>query len=477
MIQKTEPRLPASLREGLRLRFCDLRVSEAATVPISYLGGNSRTGTVRGRKPFGPSAVLRFFVADHFLTAPEIRAEVVAVLYSEAPSDFDNLVTTVEALEAKGVSCLLLAFTRPARMRLRETDLPWVSGKRFWIGDLIAGWRFLALAREWDSALDGRVVSQSDGTWRWPFLLYHIVSCFGMERFLRELLVQAEAKVLLTGTDIQPETKLAVAVARDLGIPSITLQHGILPPSPGDALHIPAWSDHVAVWGQRSRAWFMEAGIQADRIAVTGCPRFDTYAHLRGEDKAPPDPEDAQVTLLLNPSSPSLRAAMLHEFAGAVQDTTWRLVLRLHPAEDMEQLRGVWRAIAPQDTRARATLSQQEPLVGILQASDVVVTYDSTAGLEAMLLGKPVVVYGSHLFPTPSRYPTWDDAPLLTRPETLKERLQDLLLDPALRSKVVAIQDRFVVKESRNADGGATQRLTSFVIRIASSGGQVPKIP
>ena len=469
MIQGMESRLPASLREALRLRFCDLRVSEAATVPVSNLGENPRTGTVRGRRPFGPSAVLRFFAEDSFLTAPEIRAEVVAVLYSETPSDFDNLVTTLEALEAKDVSCLLLAFTSPAKTRLRETDLPSVNGKRFWIGDFIAGLRFLSLAREWDSALDGHAVSLSEGTSRWPFLLYHIVSCFGMERFLRELLVQSEAKVLLTGTDIQPETKLAVAVARDLGIPSITVQHGILPPSPGDRLQVPAWSDHVAVWGQRSRAWFMEAGIQEDRIAVTGCPRFDTYAHLRG-DQALPDPEDAQVTLLLNPSSPSLRAAMLHEFVGAVQATPWRLVLRLHPAEDMEQLRGIWRTIASQETLARTTLSQQEPLVGILQASDAVVTYDSTAGLEAMLLGIPVVVYGSHLFPTPSPYPTWDDAPLLTLPDVLKERLQDLLLDPALRSEVVALQDRFVGKESRNADGGATQRLTSFVIEIASSG-------
>lgn len=427
---------------------------------------------MRGRQPFGIGAVLRFLGADSFLDPPSIRADVVAVLYSTAPSDYDNLVIAVRALLRRGVSCVLLAFTQPVKRRLRGGDLPWVDGRRFWVGDALDVPRFLKLARHWDGALNGDVAAGSPGVLgRRGFLLYHIVSAYGMERFLRQFLARSGAKVLLTGTDVQPETKVAVAVARGMGIPSITMQHGVLPGRPEDLDYVPAWSDYVAVWGERGLRWFAEAGIDPRRLVVTGCPRFDSYVSLRGANPADGTATDPIVTLLLNPSDPSARALMIREYIEAVRGTPWRQVIRLHPAESEPQFLSLWRRFAPAELLRRTTISQSRPLHRDLRVSDVVVTYDSTAGLEAMLLGKPVLVYGSHLYPTGSPYPSWVGVPPPTTPAALREALESVLQDPSRWEEVVAAQDRYAQRENRGLDGKATQRLTELVLRVAHGSG------
>ncbi len=456
------------LHRRLKLRFSDLSVPQAAEVPLLSLQGNLRTGTVWGRRPFGMRDVVRFLAHELFVDPPKVQADVVAILYSSSPSDLDNLVAAVEGLQGEGVSCVLLAFTHPAKRRIYGGDIPRVNGRRFWVGDVLDVPRFLKLALLWDEALKGHPANGSPlASGQGGFLLYHIISSFGMERFLRQFLARSGTKVLLTGTDVQPETRLAVSVARGMGIPSVTMQHGVLPGNPEDLEYVPAWSDYVAVWGEQGLRWFEEAGIEPSRLVVTGCPRFDSYANLRRVPRTPGAEEEVVVTLLLNPSAPSVRSAMLAEYLEALRETPWRLRIRLHPAESESQFQRLWQDLAPSEVRGRTTISQSEPLQQVLRASDAVVTYDSTAGLEAMLLGKPVVIYGSHLFPTASPYPNWDGNPLPTTPAALREALHHLLVDPAGREEVIEAQDRYVQRENHGLDGKATQRITNLVLRVA----------
>ena len=460
--------LAFDLHKRLKLRFSNLSVPQAAEVPLLSLRGNLRTGTVGGRRPVRIRDVFRFLAQELFLDPPKVQADVVAILYSTAPSDFDNLVAAVEGLLGKGVSCLLLAFTHPVKRRLHAGDLPQVKGRRFWVGDVLDLPRFLKLSWLWDKALNGHHAKGSPTAFgRGGFLLYHIISSFGMERFLRQFLARSGTKVLLTGTDVQPETRVAVAVARGMGIPSITIQHGILPGDPENLEYVPAWSDYVAVWGERGLRWFEEAGIEPSRLVVTGCPRFDSYVTLRRVPQTPGAEDEAVVTLLLNPSEPAVRSVMIAEYLEAFRGTPWGLTIRLHPAESKSQFQRLWQDLAPSEVGGRTTISQSEPLQQVLQASDAVVTYDSTAGLEAMLLGKPVVLYGSHLFPTASPYPPWDGISPPTTPAALREALEYVLEEDAGREDVIEAQDRYLHRENHRLDGNASQRLTELVLRVA----------
>jgi CDP-glycerol glycerophosphotransferase (TagB/SpsB family) len=177
------------------------------------------------------------------------------------------------------------------------------------------------------------------------------------------------------------------------------------------------------------------------------------------------------VTLLLNPNPLSIRETELKEYVEAFRETSWRPVLRLHPAESREQLEELWRTIAPESLRDLTVISQKESLGEILQGSNVAITYDSTAGLEAMLLGIPVVVYGSHFHPTASPYPVWDELRPLNDPETLREALRHIQGDPSLHSRIIAFQDRYAETVNGRLDGRATKRLTELVLRVASTRG------
>jgi len=73
----------------------------------------------------------------------------------------------------------------------------------------------------------------------------------------------------------------------------------------------------------------------------------------------------------------------------------WRLVIRPHPSEDL----------AYTDLPANVELSDRtDPLYEVLSAVDVVITMSSTVGLEAALLGKPLISLDISIFTPDAPY-------------------------------------------------------------------------
>ncbi|WP_372738512.1 hypothetical protein [Neptunomonas sp.] len=154
----------------------------------------------------------------------------------------------------------------------------------------------------------------------------------------------------------------------------------------------------VAVISQSVKSQLMELGRDDSEVVVTGNPAFDYLVKIRRHKNSGRTKTilwASQVEPALNPftyevgdsSLPSKVEDALLRFVE--MNNEWRLVIRPHPNEPNQK----------KFTHPRVIYRPYpEPLAEILQSMDVVVTLTSTVGLEARLLGIPVVTVDMSVF-------------------------------------------------------------------------------
>lgn len=205
---------------------------------------------------------------------------------------------------------------------------------------------------------------------------------------------------LMVATNSPRSEQAALTAARAAGIPSLCLVDLFA------AFEIkwcgaPGYADRVCVLNDVVAEHFRANGADPTAVRVTGNPAFDRLgtldlASVRARHRATLG-LDAHDRLILWISQPE---ASIHPFSGVPSDSTLpvrietelaeifandpgiHLVMRLHPSED--------RRPAVTGHRLRYGMAD-EPLDDLLCAADCVVTCSSTVGLEAGLLGVPVV--------------------------------------------------------------------------------------
>ncbi len=208
-----------------------------------------------------------------------------------------------------------------------------------------------------------------------------------MEALLRDLRPD-----LVLATSAPRSERAAVLAARRLGIPAVVVVD-LFALSEEAWITDPAFGDRICVIAGSVRERLIAGGRRPEQVVVTGNPVFDRLAdpamrahgaalrRARGWD-------DRRVVTWASqpePADPELPRRIEQELIRAARSRSdWQLVLRPHPNEP---------AFAVPDD-ARITLNTRaDDLHTLLAASDVVMTMTSTVGLEAALLGKPLVTW------------------------------------------------------------------------------------
>ncbi len=204
----------------------------------------------------------------------------------------------------------------------------------------------------------------------------------------------------VVATSAPRSERAALEAARDLGIPSVCVVD-LYAPFEIEWCASPGYASRICVLNEPVARRFLDRGVPEERVVVTGNPALDRLAlldvdRLRRESRAAmgiaddqslvswmsqPEPERHPFSGVVgDPRLPE--DTERHLAAGLAQRPMLQLVLRLHPSEDRPRT-----LVGP---RIRYSDSTQ-PLDALLCASDCVVTCSSTVGLEAALLGIPVV--------------------------------------------------------------------------------------
>lgn len=169
----------------------------------------------------------------------------------------------------------------------------------------------------------------------------------------------------------------------------------------------PPQADRMTVCSERHKSFWVRAGGARERIVVTGQPRFDFYSHPSEWPTGPLSRDGGPSVLFLSyavdayhpregqgaPVWKTLHTQTeqgLHELARR----GWRVLIKPHPQQPLDSV-GQWRRNAG-DLWGRQVfmVDPRADVRPLIVAADVTVGFQSTALLEAMLAGRPVLYTG-----------------------------------------------------------------------------------
>jgi hypothetical protein len=220
-------------------------------------------------------------------------------------------------------------------------------------------------------------------------------------------------------SDVFFYVRAAPEASHALGVPFLVAQkettispHTMREHSERVRRYAPPIADHMTVCSEHHRDFWLRAGGRPDAITVTGQPRFDYFAHAADHPddvgRGGGGPAALFLSYFVDAYHPKEGAgepawARMHRETEEALITLvaegWRVLVKPHPQQpDVAELRARLRGAAGAAWEERVFLvdpaADVRPLIA---AADVTVGFQSTAMLEGMLAGRPVV------------YTAWDE--------------------------------------------------------------------
>lgn len=234
----------------------------------------------------------------------------------------------------------------------------------------------------------------------------------------------------------------------------------------------------MALFGNAVKKMFISEGIDPKRIVLTGSPKFDqVYYSKDGNSKQLvcekwDIPADKEIILLLTQYfveagiwSSEQRRSFVTAVANAVAlIPNTQLIIKLHPPhENEEDYNEIIRNLS-----IDPIVCKYAPLSELLNACSLAITVSSTAALEAMVLGKPIVIVdlfdiecGSSFYKGSGSLYVEDELEILPA-------LQKALYDPRTRENMKKSMDEFVHEQAYLQDGRASERISNLIRDMAS---------
>jgi hypothetical protein len=311
-------------------------------------------------------------------------------------------------------------------------------------------------------------------------------------RVLREILedrfTRSPFDAIVMPSDTFFYVRAAPAVAHALGVPFLVVQKETTISELTMREHAetvrryaPTLADRMTVCSERHKQFWLRTGADSAQVVVTGQPRFDLYLQPRAESVATGQSSEMPTVLFLSYAVDAYHSdegrggsawellhrqteAGLHELARR----GWRVLIKPHPQQALEAVRA-WRNRAGDLWDRRIFLVDPDADARkLILAADVVVGFQSTALLEAMLAGRPVVytgwddraaAMGGDLIP----FSDWGDViTVLRRPDELPDAAASLR---GTRCSDSALTRRRTIAEHYLGplDGGASARVLAVI--------------
>ncbi|TDI38861.1 MAG: hypothetical protein E2P02_19755 [Acidobacteria bacterium] len=304
----------------------------------------------------------------------------------------------------------------------------------------------------------------------WAIRVYHEV---------RSVLETEKPDVLVLYAESSGLGRAAVTAAKEFGIPSFAIQHGIMYPQyyshehrrfeldGDDAVPIPT---KTAVYGRLAKDLLVKRGnYPEDRIVITGSPKFDALVRAaEGFDR-----EKTRTELRVPEGARFLVLATRFNAVGPVFSDL---------VEAVERLEDVWLFVKPHQAEAPTPyeailarggaphtrmLSGKKNLLELLFASDGLITVDSFASSEALVLGRPVLVV--NLPNNLSALVERGVALGASSGASLERELRKLLFDEKARKELEEKRKEYIQEFAFGADGRSTERIVEAILATCKS--------
>ena len=281
--------------------------------------------------------------------------------------------------------------------------------------------------------------------------------------FARRIFAEVRPELLLVGNDRWWVGHAFVLVARQLGIPSLLLLDGM---TSDEAVWWWASSDRVAAWGAQWATQLQRHGMPRDRVRITGQPRYDPLAAGRTAERL----VDARRVLGIQGTEPLVLVVIQQEHTTRVVTDVVDAILQVANARVLLRPRPGIPCDACTSLTAhhgdRVLVCAETPILTLLHASDIVVTEYSTVGLEAAILGLPLVTFSFRQRPSPLSYERLGLAEDARTPEELTAAIERAMQVSSGGDVHLMARRNSVEEICGPVDGHASDRVASCIMEM-----------
>jgi hypothetical protein len=244
-------------------------------------------------------------------------------------------------------------------------------------------------------------------------------------------------------------------------VPSVVIQHGTI-----DYIWWPFAADLCCLWGDAHIDQLKSLGAPANRLTVAGMPATDKFFR---RNKTGPNREVNNrvrpVCLILSmtngrsaePDIFRIYRQFIIEVINLIPFVTWKV--KLHPVETDSFYRGLGDSLYDRLTFHPSSMSLEEAV----NDADVVTTIYSTAGLETMVMNRPLIVApASARVQELAWWPTAGGGTYATSAQEFEDQLTKLTSDQNYRRRQLEAQHGFLVKSFAN-QGHASERIVDLL--------------
>lgn len=227
---------------------------------------------------------------------------------------------------------------------------------------------------------------------------------------IHRILNKKKYKIIILSNDVTQRSMILAIIASKIGVPTLVIQHGL---TGYPVAFFPSFSQKFATWGKISKEWLISHGMKNDKIIITGCPRFDVYSNLNQNEQL--------KKLIKNSIFKKFRIQeekKLFVFASVYGDLHKRfptiafnfleiektyyillniaknlpkshLIIKLHPTDTTGG--SIPLEIMKNLGIKNVSIIQKNNIIDLIVACDCFITAESTTGVEAMILEKPII--------------------------------------------------------------------------------------
>jgi hypothetical protein len=231
----------------------------------------------------------------------------------------------------------------------------------------------------------------------------------------------------------------------------------------------------IAVFGSANKELLVSEGISPERIVVTGNPKFDYLFSAKESDckssvcRRFNISDDEDIVLLLTGDFVRTGVWTLEQrrqFIMAICKATSKLpqsklIIKLHPFTEKE---ADYQQIV-KDLPEPPIICQDVSLAELLHACSLAITVTSTAGLEAMAAGKPLVIV--NLFGDETPFDETSGAIIIDKEGDLLLALESILYQ-GLSEEMKEAASKFIYQQAYVQDGKAAKRIADLIVQMAT---------
>ena len=274
--------------------------------------------------------------------------------------------------------------------------------------------------------------------------------------------------------------RAAVAACRAAGVPTVAIQHGIVYPKYYSYRHGPDEADvpvpdATALFGASAKRLLVRLGHpRPDSLVLTGSPRFDELVERaraadRGALRAALGAGDAPLLAVASRfrairDTHNAIGGVFPALVAAIRALGVRCAVKPHPAESG----GEYLAATGLADPAIRVLAPQSDLLDVLIAADALATVESLSAVEALVIGRPVVILDM-----PTHLSALVDAGVALGVESgadPTETLRRVLFDAETRNALQHARALYLDELALGVDGRATERIVALLRETADRG-------